>query len=133
MELLNIEATERSPRVVLDPFAMKFEISGESRPENAGKFYEPILQWLEQFNSILYWQNEQFENSKKMTLEFKMDYFNSTSAKYLLDILKLIDVAHTNGCSVKINWLYDSRDEDMLESGEEFSQLVNIPFEFVAK
>ncbi len=131
MDILNIEPTENSPKVIMDPFTLKFEIAGESRPENAGKFYEPILAWLEQFQSILFWQKNSSGDSAKIIFEFKLEYFNSTSAKYLLDVLRVVDVCHTDGCAVKVLWFYDARDEDMKESGEEFSQLVNFNFDFI--
>ncbi len=132
MEILNIAPTENSPMVILDPFSLNFVIEGESRPENVGKFYEPIIQWLKQFHSVLFWQKSKYEASAKIVFDFKMNYFNSTSAKYLLDILRLIDMCHADGCSVVINWHYDQRDEDMKESGEEFAELIDADFQFVA-
>jgi hypothetical protein len=131
MEKLDIEATDNSPKVILDPFSLRFEISGESRPENAGKFYEKITQWLEQFQTMHFWQQNKDTNPPMLTFTFKLEYFNSTSAKYLLDVLKFISLCREDGCKVTINWYYDSRDEDMKESGEEFSQLVEIPFEYI--
>lgn len=133
MDVLTIEPSENSPKVLFDPFSLTFEISGESRPENAGKFYDPILQWLNQFHSVLFWKQGQYGTTPKLVFEFKLEYFNSTSAKYLLDVLKLVDQCHTDGCAVVVNWYYDQRDEDMKESGEEFSELIDVDFKFIAK
>ena len=71
MEAMIIEATEFSPGVVLDSKAHKFEISGDSRPENTGKLYEPIIKWIEQYQSVLYWQKNTFGKQTKMIFEFK--------------------------------------------------------------
>lgn len=129
MNPLNIEATENSPLVSLDPASLNFLIAGESRPENAGKFYEPIVQWFKQFHDDQVWSKSPNGN---VTFEFKLEYFNSTSAKYLLDILKLVDMCSSAGCPITVKWHYDQRDEDMKESGEEFSQLINVNFEFIS-
>ena len=132
METLFIEATEFSPTVILDATKNKFEISGESRPENTGKFYEPIIKWLEQYESVLFWQKNKLGAPPQMLFEFKFEYFNSTSAKYIMDILSLLDKFHTEGYQVNVKWSFDKLDTDMKESGEEFAQLVNVPFEFIA-
>jgi len=133
MDALMIEQTEFAPKVVLDPVNNKFEISGESRPENAGKFYEPIVKWLEQYQSVLFYQKGQSGKANKVTFDFSLDYFNSTSAKHLLDILKQLDNYYNEGYDVLIRWYYFEQDEDMRDSGEEFSKLINVPIEFIVR
>ena len=133
MNPLIIEQSEFSPQVTLDPVNLKFQISGESRPENAGKFYEPIISWLEQYKSVLFWQKEKFGAPQKLDFIFKFEYFNSTSAKYILDLLKQIDLYHADGNEIRVQWYYDKLDEDMKDSGEEFSKLLNVPFDFIGQ
>lgn len=130
MESLIIQQTEFTPQVILDTKTLKFEISGESRPENSGKFYEPIIKWLEQYEAILFWQKNNFTTPTPTIFEFKFEYFNSTSAKYIMDILNLLNKYHTNGFNTQIKWYYDYLDTDMKESGEELATLVKVPFEF---
>ncbi len=129
MDTLLIEATEFSPKIYFNPNENKFEIRGESRPENTSKFYAQLIQWVEQ------WKTDLSANppSKHFVFEFRFDYFNSTSAKFILDFLqKLNELVHLiPDLKISIRWYYDSRDEDMRESGEEFSHLVDLPFEFV--
>lgn len=132
MDTLLIEPTDFSPKVVFDAAKNFFEISGESRPENTSKFYLPVLQWLEQYQQILYWEKDTFGASAQHIFEFKFDYFNSTSAKFIMDILLQIDRMAQDGSNVKAKWHYDKRDEDMKESGEEFAKLLKkLPIEFV--
>lgn len=130
MQELLIEQTEFSPQVNFNPAFGKFEISGESRPENTGKFYARIISWVEEFQAHL--QNNAF--TSPLIFEFKFDYFNSTSAKFILDFLRQLEVVQIENADLKISihWHFDKRDEDMKESGEEFSHLVNLPFEFIA-
>ncbi|HEY4798099.1 MAG TPA: DUF1987 domain-containing protein [Bacteroidia bacterium] len=132
MNALLIEPSDFSPKVVFDPAKNLFELSGESRPENTSKFYVPILEWLQQYQNVLYWEKDKFGQSQPKTFEFKLDYFNSTSAKFIMDVLMQLDKMAQDGFNIKAKWHYDKRDEDMKESGEEFSKLLKkLPIEFV--
>ena len=64
---------------------------------------------------------------------FKFDYFNSSSAKFILDVLILINNIHTDGLSMQIDWYYDENDEDIQEMGDELKEEVNIPFNIIMK
>ena len=132
MNALLIDPSDFSPRVVFDPVKNQFEISGESRPENTSKFYVPLLDWLTQYQSVLYWEKDKVANIPAKVFEFKFDYFNSTSAKFIMDVLMQLDKMTQEGYPIKARWFYDKRDEDMKESGEEFSKLLKkLPIEFV--
>jgi len=128
MEKLIIEPTFNSPSVILDPGSNKFEFSGESRPENVRKFYLPILEWLEKF------AEEQKGSSARLSnllVQFDFEYFNSTSAKYILDIFKALNVLNDIGIEIQVKWLYEEDDEDMLEVGQEMSRMSKLEFEYV--
>jgi hypothetical protein len=128
MEKLIIEPTFNSPSVILDPGSNKFEFSGESRPENVRKFYLPILEWLEKF------ADEQKGSSSRLSsllVQFDFEYFNSTSAKYILDIFKALNVLNDIGIEIQVRWLYEEDDEDMLEVGQEMSRMSKLEFEYV--
>ncbi len=129
MQALNIEATENSPKIVLDPSAGKFEISGESRPEDVRKFYEPILEWIEQYGKEL-----SSAGQTDLQFDFIFEYFNSSSAKYIMDIMSKINDIQVNNSNVnvQIRWHYEEMDEDMQEAGEEFQNITEIPFKFIA-
>jgi len=123
LQPLIIEQTVDSPKVVMDAEQQLFLIEGESRPENAHRFYLPILRWLEEYKKVLYWQRERFEKNRRMTLQFKLSYFNSTSAKFIGDILSLLNNLSKEGYEVRVKWLYQKEDSDMKESAEEYMQL----------
>lgn len=124
MDSILLEATATTPKIIIDPVNNKFEISGESRPENTGKFYTPIIEWFEAYRADLYFQKNNFGKSKKLTIDFKLEYFNSTSAKFILDIFYSLEKTQKEGYDVEVVWNYDARDTDMKESGEEFSKYV---------
>lgn len=128
MDKLIIKSTTVSPSVIMDAEAGIFVISGESRPENAGKFYPPIIDWISRYKERFL---DKVKGEESITFEFKLDYFNSTSAKFILDILKRLDSYYSEGHKIKIKWYYLKQDEDMQDSGMEFSKLVKIPIELV--
>lgn len=132
MKPLLIEPIEFTPRVVFDVEKNHFEISGKSRPEDVSGFYEPIMNWLEEFTKEIFANpNLNYAEDNPLSFHFKFEYFNSASSKMIFDILKKIRIIHNKGIPVKINWYYFIDDEDILDSGEELSKLVKIPFNFI--
>ena len=132
MELILLESTQTTPKVIIDPENNKFEISGESRPENTAKFYGPIIVWFENYMIELETRNKNSTTLNTTSIEFKLDYFNSTSAKFILDIFFQIERMIKKGLPGEIVWYYDKRDTDMKESGEEFSKLApGVPVRYV--
>ncbi|MFB0924176.1 MAG: DUF1987 domain-containing protein, partial [Vicingaceae bacterium] len=94
MELLNIEATDETPKVILNPETHVFEFSGKSLPEDVTEFYNPLMEWLENY------QESPGETTKAI---FKMDYFNTATSKLILDILMLLEEIHeeTEGVNIE--------------------------------
>jgi len=131
MKPLIIKGAEFSPQITFDPELMKFQISGESRPEDAGKLYGLVLGWLQEYLSS---PKKTGDSQKPLQIKFEFNllYFNTVSAKYVLEILRLLHLYYSEGIDIRILWHYKAVDEDMKESGEEFARLVNIPFEFIA-
>lgn len=126
MDVFRLDQKDDSPLIDFNPKTGIFLMEGESRPENSSKFYSPVLKWLNDFF-------ESNQNNKPITFVFKLDYFNSSSAKYIMDIMMLLTKFIDKGAKVDIEWHYDARDEDMLESGKEFSSkfLSNINMKMV--
>ncbi len=128
MRELIIESTSNSPKVLYDPKTSRFEISGESRPENASVFYKPVLEWVQELETFLTSNNSQ--SNTPFEFNFRFDYFNSTSAKFILDFCKKLGQLHAQGKQIVIRWHYEEDDEDMLEVGREMSRMAKIPFEY---
>ena len=121
MEVINLEGTEDTPRVLLDAAKNIFEISGRSLPEDCFHFYSPILKWLDSY--IL-------SPNPKTIFEVKLEYFNTASSKMILDVLTKLENIKDAGKEVTIQWYFYDDDEDMQEAGEEFAELVEVPFEY---
>ncbi|MBN1413664.1 MAG: DUF1987 domain-containing protein [Bacteroidales bacterium] len=123
METIKIQGTEDTPKIILDAENEILEISGRSLPEDVSSFYEPVINWLNEYAE---------KPNKKTVLNFKLTYFNTASSKLLLDILMKLEEMHEKGHDVLIRWHYPEDDEDMEEAGEEYADIVDVPFEQVA-
>jgi len=63
-------------------------------------------------------------------VKINLEYFNSTSAKFVFDVLMKIGNMVEDGHDFEINWHYEPIDEDLKEAGEEFDKLISVPFKF---
>lgn len=123
MEVIKIVGTDDTPSVTFDVGSDIFEISGRSLPEDVAAFYEPILEWLERYSD---------EADGKTVVNFKLVYFNTASSKMLLDILLKLEEMVESGKDVLVRWHFPSDDEDMEEAGEEYADIVDVPFEQIS-
>jgi hypothetical protein len=125
MDNLTIAATERSPEVAFDFTAGRLSLKGESYPEDASTVFGPIFAALEKYL-------DQAEG-KDIRFDFELIYFNSSSAKALMNMFQLMDKAAARGARIEVNWVYAHDDETMKEFGEDFSEdLENVTFNLVA-
>lgn len=122
MDPIIISATEDTPGIRLDASNDIFEISGRSLPEDVVKFYKPILDWLDEYAQ---------SPNEHTVFNFKLSYFNTASSKIILDILMKLEGIHNDGKNLAIKWHYPSDDEDMMEAGEEYADIVDVPIELV--
>lgn len=123
LDKLEIKAGIDTPYVLLDPDTANCEISGKSYPPDVLKFYEPVFDWFDDFRYL---------NKEKLVLSFKLDYYNTATSKILLEIFYRLEEISKEETEVSINWYYPDDDEDMLEIGEEYERLVNIPFNHIS-
>ncbi len=130
MEKLIIDATLNTPSVILDPEKNLFQFTGESRPENVRNFYIPVLEWLENYTSEVASLDKE-NKSRVHEFHFNFEYFNSTSAKYILDLFKTLSNLHSEGINVLVYWHYEEDDEDVLEVGKEMSRMSRLNFDYI--
>ena len=114
-----IEGTSETPSIKFDLKQAKLEIKGKSIPENAQEFYKPLVDNLTLYAPSL---------NKPVQVDIELDYFNTYSAKCLLDVFRLLQTIQSQGSHVIINWYYEKGDKDMLEAGECFQAIVEMTF-----
>lgn len=121
MESLFIEKTKSTPEIHFDVNSCKLRIEGQSYPENAFKFYEPLFDWLDK-----YLRREQ---PVVIEIYFHMPYINTSSSKCVMMLLEKLEEAYNAGKKVLIHWYYDAENEMALECAEEFKEDLVLPFE----
>ncbi len=114
MENIKISATERTPKINFDFKQNVFQITGESYPENVNEFYDDIQGKLKTHLSEL--------SDTKVELNLEFIYFNSSTAKVLMELFDLMEEIAENGNPVVVNWIYEEDDDHMEELGEEFGE-----------
>ncbi len=122
MENLKIEGTPKTPTIEFNMEDGKLLIRGRSIPENSIEFYKPLVDKL-----------EEYINSPQSNTEVKiqLEYFNTSSSKCILDVFKKLEKIKSNGSDTVIKWYYEEDDEDMLEAGEDYQAIINIPFTMI--
>ena len=120
MDDLIIKPTERLLSVSLVPETGKFVFEGRSLPEDAKDFFKPIVRWLEQYAHSPAPQTE---------CSFKMEYFNSSSRKCLVDVLSVLNSIHKEGHAVTIIWYFEEGDDELKEMGEEYQKEYDLDFQ----
>jgi len=166
MENISIERTHKTPEVLFDAEKHYLELKGISIPEDAEHFYRPLMEWIEEY--ILYvtaesqlvvrtgedTKNEVEPTEAKptiapiaITIALKLIYFNTSTADYLVNILRKLREVHPDYPPiidggdfnpdealkhwVAVNWCYEEEDEDMYDTGTHFESVLEMPFNYI--
>lgn len=122
MENFNLEGTAKTPEIKFDADNGVLELRGRSIPENSIEFYKPLNDWIDNYG----------QSPKETTIvDVKLEYFNTSSSKCILDLFKQLETLNGKGTDVKINWYFEEDDEDMEEAGEDYQAIINLPFNMV--
>ena len=123
MEPLHLPATDKTPAVQFLPTEGVLALSGCSIHENADRFFRPLLQQLSAYCE---------QPAPSTVVRLTLTYFNSSSAKYVLDMLKLLDELHASHRSkVLLEWNYEEGDLDMEEAGQDYKGLLEMPVKLI--
>jgi len=121
MNELKIAPTKNSPEIGLNPDGV-IRIKGRSIHENSIVFFKPVEEWVKEYVK---------DPADLTIIEVNLEYFNSASAKILINLLQKISHVRLKNKKFVINWYYEEGDEDILERGEYFSSVLNLPFSFI--
>ena len=123
MEVIKFQGSGFVPGITLDKENNLFEITGRACPEDPVEFYKPVFEWLEKYAT---------EPNGKTVFNFKLTYYNTATSKVLMMLLQKLEELKSDGNDVLIRWHYPDDDEDMQEAGEDYAEMVEIPFEMVS-
>jgi len=121
MELVSLDSTKKTPNVLLDPSG-KIRIGGRSIPEDASKFYDNILNWVLDYCHT---------PNDSTIVDIELEYFNSGSAKFVMQILRELSELLAEGKDLRVNWYYEEGDDDILERGEYYSSILDLEINFI--
>ncbi|MDP1802927.1 MAG: DUF1987 domain-containing protein [Bacteroidota bacterium] len=124
MKNLVIPATKKTPEIIFLASGELLMITGSSFPENVNKFYQPIVDWLEELKK---------SKPAKINITFDLENVNTSSTRIFLQILRSISEINKDKKSLRIVWKYENEDKDMLEQGETLEKILKRPFEFIEK
>ncbi len=122
MSALQLEGSPKTPYVNFDQETGLLELKGRSIPENSIDFYKPLIDWLDRYGRA---------PKAKTALHVQLEYFNTSSSKCILDLFKKLEGVRATGNEVTVLWHYEADDEDMLEAGEDYAGIINIPFKMI--
>mgnify|MGYP006427861451 CR=1 FL=1 len=123
MQDFYLDATKSSPEVYYEAEQNTLEIKGESYPENAFNFYQPVIEMI----------NKAISEKGTLTLIAEIIYLNTSSTKSFMNILDILDEAYQEGKNVAVKWYYEKDNEHSYELALEFKEYLELPFEIIAK
>lgn len=115
MKPLLIQQTQSTLGVDFDPARGLLILRGESYPEDALKFFTPVIQWLTAYLA-------QLDNGDVVNVDMDIVYFNSSSSKALMNIFETLEEAAARGVEVNITWHCHKENEVARECGDEFGE-----------
>ncbi len=122
MENLTLEGSAKTPTVSFDSDNGVLELKGRSIPENSIEFYKPLNDWIDAYGA----------SPKPNTIvDVKLEYFNTSSSKCILDLFKQLEKLNAGNTEVKVNWYFEEDDEDMEEAGEDYQAIIDLPFKMI--
>lgn len=116
MTELQLDATSRTPAVTLDPAEGRLVLAGESYPENVTSFYASVTTAIAAFLD---------GGPARLMAEIRLTYFNSSSARALMELLEQLDEAAGNGAEITIDWYCDPDDDITREFAEDIASDVS--------
>lgn len=121
MEELKISPTKNTPEIILNPEGM-IRIRGRSIHENVTDFFAPVEEWVTAY----------IVNPAEVTcVDMNLEYFNSASAKVFIHLLQKITYVALKNKKFIFNWYYEEGDEDILERGEYFASVLDVPVNLI--
>jgi hypothetical protein len=121
MNELRISPSKNSPEIILSPNGV-IKIIGRSIQENVAEFFTPVEEWVVQYIEV---------PAEITCVDLNLEYFNSASAKVFIRLFEFLKHVTLKNKKIIFNWYYETGDEDILERGEYFSSILDVPFNFI--
>ncbi len=123
MENLEIAGTTKTPTILMNGENGSMLLQGRSNPENARIVFQPIIDWLEEYVK---------HPAQRTDLRINLELFNTSSSKYLLEILRKIRYLADNDYEIHVTWMYEEDDLEMLDTAEAYEMMAGLSFEKIS-
>jgi len=97
----NLPASSRTPEVSLNFDTGALTLSGECYPEDASQFFGSLNQALDQH----------FSSAKNLSVNISLIYFNSSSARALMELMDKLEDKAKAGSDISVVWSCDEDDD----------------------
>ncbi len=122
MESIYLEPTAITPEIDFNFNSGVLKLKGRSIPENPSDFYNQVLDWMKEY----------YKSPAALSeIWFEMEYINSGSSRYILEILRNVKKYQQEGKKTIVKWFYEEEDEAIMGLGEYYRDLIEIPIEFI--
>jgi hypothetical protein len=111
MQPVTVKPTNYTPKVEFLPSGC-LSLKGRSLMLDARIFYDPLMEWIKQAGM----------DTVHFTIE--LDYFNTASAKKILEMLKMVDDDNKIQEFI-VYWGFETDDEDILIKGQILENRLN--------
>ncbi|MBL4706040.1 MAG: DUF1987 domain-containing protein [Flavobacteriales bacterium] len=123
MDNLVLQGSQKIPQINFNASTGVLSISGRCIPEHSVEFFEPLEKWVKHYGD---------EAQPVTVVDVYLDYFNTSSSKCLLDLLRQIEALDlAKKTTMQVKWRYIEEDEDMQEAGEDYANMIDASFELI--
>ena len=123
MDTLELKETLKTPKVILNAETGILLFEGRSNPENATELYTPVIHWMERYVE---------HPAERTHLKLNLELFNTSSSKYILEVLRKIRYLADKDHPFNVTWMYEEDDLEMLDTAEAFEMMTGLRFEKVS-
>ncbi len=119
---IHLIPSEDEPEIILDKAKNILRFSGTSIPEDPDKLFRPVMNWVNQYVK---------SPNPETRIEFMMEYYNSSTARFFVEMLEKFEELNEKNGNVRIIWQFRKDDVVMQERGEDLMAIIKLPFEFI--
>lgn len=116
LDIKGVSGTYLIPSVNFNTQTGVCMLEGESYLEDTWGFYDKLLSWLKTY----------MQTKKALVFNFRFTYFNTSSSKCLLDMMKLLKEYQESNTNLTVNWHYPQEDDDNKTEAEDFIADTNL-------
>lgn len=123
MKKIRIKQTTDSPSLLIDGEVGLIRIAGKAIAHDPDKVYQNLEKEIAEYC---------LDPHLISTVNIRLINLSSSASKWLYHLLKEIEKINDKATHFTVNWLYDKDNESMLETGEDFQQIIDLPFNLIA-